>query len=80
MTMHVEIPDDVAQLVAKRAAETGAPPEQIAIGAIRTSLLSDEKLAETLRPIQEAFENSGMTEDELGDLLEDEKHAMRRGE
>ena len=80
MSMHVEIPDDVAELVAKRAAETGAAPEQVAIRAIRTTLLSDEKLAETLRPIREAFERSEMTEDEAVELFEQEKHAMRRGE
>lgn len=28
-------------------------------------------------PIAEAFKESGMTEDELSDLLEEEKHAMR---
>lgn len=38
------------------------------------------ELDEVLRPIREAFDASGMTEDELSDLLEEEKHAMRRGE
>lgn len=80
MSMHVEIPDDVAKLVEKHAAETGAAPDVVAIRAIRRTLLSDEMLTETLRPIREAFARSGMTEDELGDLLETEKHAMRRGE
>ena len=34
-------------------------------------------VAELSGPIGQAFAESGMTEDELGDLLEEEKHAMR---
>ena len=34
-------------------------------------------LDRTLDPIRTAFEESGMTDDELGDMLEDAKHAMR---
>ena len=34
-------------------------------------------LREISGPIADAFEASGMTEDELSDLLEEEKHAMR---
>lgn len=34
-------------------------------------------LREISGPIAEAFKESGMTEDKLGDLLEEEKHAMR---
>lgn len=79
MSMHVEIPDDVAQLVQKKAAETGTAPEQVAIRAIRTTLLNDEKLSESLRPIREAFDQSGMTEDEAVELFETEKHSLRRG-
>lgn len=34
-------------------------------------------LDEVLAPVRRAFEESGMTEDELSELLEQEKHAMR---
>jgi hypothetical protein len=44
-------------------------------------ILETEALRPTLReisgPIAEAFEASGMTEDELGDLLDEAKHQMR---
>lgn len=80
MTMHVEIPDDLAELVNKQAAATGSDPEAVAIRAMRITLLSDAKLTETLRPVCEAFAQSGMTEDEAVELFEQEKHAMRRGE
>jgi hypothetical protein len=35
-------------------------------------------LREISGPIAEAFQNSGMTEDELGELLEEAEHDMRR--
>lgn len=77
--MFLEIPDDVAKQLQERAIALGAPPEQVAIGAIRKSLAREGLLAERLGPIREAFRQSGMTEDEAVDCFEAEKHAMRRG-
>ena len=34
-------------------------------------------LDDILKPVRDAFAASGMTDDELADLLEAEKHAMR---
>ena len=34
-------------------------------------------LDEVLAPVRQAFADSGMTDDELGDMLEDVKHAAR---
>jgi len=34
-------------------------------------------LDEILKPVRDAFAASGMSDDELGELLEVEKHAMR---
>jgi hypothetical protein len=47
--------------------------------AIRCSLLRWQ-LEVIALPVREAFRASGMTEEELVKFLEDEKHAMRRGE
>ncbi|MEQ8208934.1 MAG: hypothetical protein RH917_03810 [Lacipirellulaceae bacterium] len=82
MSMQVTLPDDVADLVSRRAATMGSTPEDVAVSAIRSSLsqAAMAELDEVLRPIRKAFDASGMTEDELSDLLEEEKHAMRRGE
>ena len=80
MSMHLEIPDDLARDLAEQAAHTGAKPEQLALSALRRSLAEEKRLAESLAPIREAFEQSGMTEDEVVELFEAEKHAMRRGE
>ena len=35
-------------------------------------------LDEVLRPVRDAFHASGMSDDELGELLEQAKHEMRR--
>lgn len=63
-------------------------PAALAIGqpvrVIVESQMSDADLAElarrtdeALKPVREAFDASGMTEDELAEFLEVEKHAMR---
>jgi hypothetical protein len=36
------------------------------------------RLDDILKPVRDAFAASGMTDDELAELLEVEKHAMRR--
>lgn len=38
---------------------------------------SRETLNKILQPVRDAFTASGMTDDELAELLEHEKHAMR---
>lgn len=78
MTLH--IPDDLARVLADRASAAGQDMEAFAVSQLRASLSKQQSLEETLRPTREAFEQSGMTEDEAVELFEEEKHAMRRGE
>jgi hypothetical protein len=80
MPLTIEIPDDLASELRQQAAERGAPPEEVALTVLRRTLAADRRLNESLAPIREAFEQSGMTEDEAVELFEAEKHAMRRGE
>jgi len=74
MAMQVQIPDELAEQLQKQAEANGSVPEQIAVAAIRRQI---QELDQTLAPVREAFEASGMTEEELGDLLEEAKHDMR---
>jgi hypothetical protein len=50
--------------------------------AARSRIIADAvtapSLEETLTAVRQRFAESGMTEDQLSDLLEDEKHAMRQ--
>jgi len=76
--MHVQIPDELAKELVKRAEATGSEPEKVAVAAIRRQLDTDEQLDQLLAPVQEAFKSSGLTEEEAVELFEAEKHAMRR--
>lgn len=76
--MNVHIPDDLAQELQKKAEFLGTDPEHIAIRAIKRTLASDQRFDELLAPVRDAFQQSGMTEDEAVELFEAEKHAMRQ--
>ena len=78
MTLSVTIPDELAEELSRTAQAVGKTPEEVAVSAIRRNLLATAKLSETLAPIREAFQKSGLTEDEAVELFEAEKHAMRR--
>jgi hypothetical protein len=77
MTLSVTIPDELAEELSRTAQAVGKTPEEVAVSAIRRNLLATAKLNETLAPIREAFQKSGLTEDEAVELFEAEKHAMR---
>jgi predicted transcriptional regulator len=78
MSLVIQIPDELAQQLQQRAAETGTAPEKFAISAIEQQIRDEENRKRMLAPIHEAFRASGMTEDEAVELFEAEKHAMRR--
>jgi hypothetical protein len=65
-----------AKLKAKAAA-AGVDVETYAVRHLELIASSPRSLNEISGPIAEEFRRSGMTEDELSDFLEAEKHAMR---
>ena len=77
--MRVHIPDDLAEQLERKAAEAGTDPNQVAVEAIKRTLALDERFERLRAPVVKAFEESGMSDDDLAELLEAEKHAMRRG-
>ncbi len=76
MTLRIQLPLRAENRLADKARAAG-----IDVAEYATQLLESEALRPTLceisGPIHEAFEASGMTEEELGDLLEVAKHEMR---
>ena len=76
MTLNIQLAPRAESRLTDKAREAGGDVAEYA-----TRLLESEALRPTLReisgPIHEAFEASGMTEEELGDLLEKAKHEMR---
>lgn len=65
-----------AKLKAKAAA-AGVDVETYAAMLVEQTTKAPLSLKEISGPIAEDFARSGMTEDELGDLLEEAKHEMR---
>jgi len=78
MTLSVTIPDELAAELARTAQAAGKTPEEVAVSAIRRNLQAAAKVNEAIAPIREAFQGSGLSEDEAVELFEAEKHAMRR--
>ena len=76
--MTINLPADLAEELLETAKATGANPDAIAVAAIRRGLEAGEELTAQLTPVREAFEASGMSEDEAIELFEAEKHALRR--
>jgi len=68
-------PEAEARLKAKAAA-AGVDMESYASSQLE-AFAQRPTLEELSGPIAEAFEETGMTEDELAEFLEQEKHAMR---
>jgi hypothetical protein len=75
--MRVEIPDELAKELCETAEALGAEPDKVALAAIRRGLEARAKLEEMLISVREAFQASGLSEDEAVELFEAEKHALR---
>lgn len=75
VTIHIDPADEprVRERAAAAGKDVAAFVAEVALKAITAPTL-DEMLA----PVREQFARSGMTDDELGDFLEDVKHDMRR--
>src|SRR5688572_19843629 len=77
MTLDIPLSPKAEATLRKQAHEAGLSAEAIAARLLERSLARIPDLTEISGPIYEAFKASGMTEDELAELLEREKHAMR---
>lgn len=77
MTLSISIsPEAEAKLKAKAEA-AGVDVATYAARQLERMAASPPSLAEISGPVAKAFAESGMTEDQLADFLEEEKHAMR---
>lgn len=69
-------PETEAKLKAKAAA-AGMDVETYVARHLERVITSPRVLVEISGPVADAFRQSGMSEDELSDFLEHEKHEMR---
>ena len=74
--LNLTLPREVEEKLSQRAAAAGQSPEALATRMI-TDAVTAPLLDDTLAAVRRRFAESGMTEDQLSDLLEEEKHAMR---
>lgn len=78
MSIHIEIPDPLAEKVTQAAKSQGKSPEDVVLEAVATKLNPLARLDELMAPVRERMKELGITEDEAVEDFEREKHAMRK--
>lgn len=76
MTLRVPVSDEIEARLRQLAEAGGQPVEQVAARLLEDAVRRPT-LDEVLAPVREEFAASGMTEDQLSELLERAKHDMR---
>jgi hypothetical protein len=77
MTIHIPISSEAEDRLRRRAEACGEDLTSYVAKLLAHFAEPPTPLKELSGPIFEAFKASGMTDDELGDLLEKAKHEMR---
>ena len=76
MTLVLNLPEEDERRLSQKAHAAGIDL-QTYVECIVRAAASRPPIDEILRPVRDAFRASGMTDDELGELLEKAKHDMR---
>ena len=76
MTLTLNLDDEDQRRLAEKAKSAGIDV-QTYVECIVRAAASRAPTDQVLQPVRDAFRESGMTEDELGELLEKAKHEMR---
>jgi hypothetical protein len=77
MTLTLNLADGEARRLAEKALAAGVDVQTYVERIVRAAV-TGPPLDEVLRPVHDAFRASGMSDDELGELLEQAKHDLRR--
>lgn len=77
MMLEVPLSSNAVASLRRHAEEAGLPAEAMAARLLERSISKIPDLVAISGNIYEAFKASGMTEDELSEMLEREKHAAR---
>jgi hypothetical protein len=77
MVLSLSISAETEARLKAKAAAAGVDVETYAARQLERMASPPKSLKDISGPIAEEFARSGMTEDELSDFLEAEKHAMR---
>ena len=77
MTLTIDLSAETEARLSERASVMGQDLPTYVSGLMARLAASPTSLKVLSGPIYQNFLDSGMTDDELGDMLEDAKHAMR---
>ena len=68
---------DTVHAIAEAAKRQGTTPEAAALELLETVVLAPKPFEEIVEPIARSFDESGMSEDELEDLIRQTQRAIR---
>jgi hypothetical protein len=78
MSIHVEIPEPLAEKVAQAAKSQGKSPTDVVLEAVATKFDPLARLDELMAPVYERMKELGESEDDAVEYFEQVKHEMRR--
>lgn len=76
LVLEVSNPDTV-HAIAEAAKRQGTTPEAAALELLETAVLAQRPFAEIVEPVAKSFDESGMTEEDLDDLVAQAAQAAR---
>ena len=76
LVVEVSNPDTV-HAIAEEAKRQGTTPEAAALELLETAVLAQKPFEEIVEPIARSFDESGMSEEELDELVTQTKQAVR---
>ena len=77
IVLEIRNPDTV-HAIAEAAKRQGTTPEAAALELLETAVLAQRPFEEIVEPIAKSFDESGMTEEELDDLITRATQAVRK--
>lgn len=79
LVLEVSNPDTV-HAIAEAAKRQGTTPEAAALELLETAVLAQRSFEEIIEPIAKSFDESGMTEEDLDDLVARTTQVVRKEE
>ncbi len=76
MTLTIQVPKNIGAVLEEKAKNQGKDVAEYVENLIEKDIDRQKTLDEILTPIRKDFAESGMTEDDLGELIESERQAM----
>ena len=68
---------DTAHAIAEAAKRQGTTPEATALELLETAVLAQKPFEQIVKPIVQSFDESGLSEEDLDDLIKQTQKAIR---